>query len=416
MNVDGAHPAGDSKMEFSLPPLGIYIHLPWCVAKCPYCDFNSFKITGQLPAAAYTQSLIADLEQEKTRFKGREVGSIFFGGGTPSLFVPERIDDLLRAVEQRFVLAAELEVTFEANPGSFEHGSFAGYRQAGVNRLSLGTQSFCDTQLAALGRVHKAADNFAAFDEAISAGFSNINLDLMYGLPGQSVDAALDDLRQALALQPTHVSHYQLTLEPKTSFYRCPPALPNDEETWLMSVACQELLCYEEYQRYEVSAYAKEGMLCKHNLNYWLFGDYVGVGAGAHGKITNTERQIIRYAKIASPREYIQRVTRGEHYASRRQVPTTDAAFEFLMNGLRLPVGFSGSMLEATTGMSLSLLRSQFEEACKRGLLLEESSDYWRPTELGMRFLDDLQMSFLPPEAWQSERSTGPAAVEVMHS
>lgn len=416
MNADRAHRASDSQMMFSLPPLGIYIHLPWCVAKCPYCDFNSFKITGQLPAAAYTQSLIADLDQEKAILRGREVGSIFFGGGTPSLFAPQRIEDLLRAVEQRFALAADLEVTLEANPGTVEHGSFAGYRQAGVNRLSLGVQSFCDTQLAALGRVHSAADSFTAFDEAISAGFSNINLDLMYGLPGQAVDAAVDDLRQALALQPAHVSHYHLTLEPKTAFYRCPPALPNDEETWLMSVACQELLRDMEYQRYEVSAYAKDGMRCKHNLNYWRYGDYVGVGAGAHGKITNGEGQIVRYAKIASPRQYMRRVKHGEHYASRRQVPTADAAFEFLMNALRLPVSFAGSILEARTGMSLSALRPQFEEACNRGLLSEEPSGAWRPTELGMRFLDDLQMSFLPPEPWQSERSAGPAAVEVMHS
>ena len=267
-------------MQLRTPPLALYIHLPWCVRKCPYCDFNSHAVPGQLPQEAYIAALLADFECELPRVLDRTIGTIFFGGGTPSLFEPDAIGRLLDGVRSRVPWDAEVEVTLEANPGTVEHGRFAGYRDAGVNRISLGAQSFNANHLSALGRIHGPGEIGRAVDELSRAGLENFNLDLMYGLPAQTTQEALADLVAAIALQPAHISHYQLTLEPGTVFYHRPPPLPDSDATWDMQVVCQELLANRGYEQYEVSAYARPGHRCRHNLNYWTFGDYLGIGAG----------------------------------------------------------------------------------------------------------------------------------------
>ncbi len=395
--------------------LSLYVHMPWCVRKCPYCDFNSHQLKSGRPDGAYIDALISDFDAECPLIAGRRIATVFFGGGTPSLFSPEDFARLFRALRQRIDCAVDAEITLEANPGTIERGRFAGYREAGINRVSLGAQTFTARALERLGRIHTADDTHRAVEELRVAGIENFNLDLMYALPEQTLDEAIADVRTACALAPTHVSYYQLTLEPGTVFHARPPPLPDDEAAWHIQSECQRLLAAAGYLQYEVSAYARAGGQCRHNLNYWLFGDYLGIGAGAHGKIS-LERpgKILRTAKARQPREFQERVTRGVAGAGlgsieascdggegtanrgeeRKFVPITDLAFEFMLNALRLNEGFSDLCFEVGTGLPAETFRVPMEAAKTRGLV-EATDEGWRPTDLGRRFLNDLQASFL---------------------
>lgn len=375
------------------PPLAVYVHLPWCVAKCPYCDFNSHTAPQTLPQEKYVECLLADLEQDLALIENNSVTSVFFGGGTPSLFAPKFIGQFLTSLREQISLADDVEITLEANPGALEHGRFAGYRDAGVTRISLGVQSFNNEHLKALGRIHNDDHVFRAVEELKQAGFANFNLDLMYGLPQQTEAQAQDDLRRAIALGPTHLSHYQLTLEPGTVFYHRPPALPDDDSLWAMQVACQAQLAAAGYSQYEVSAYALAGRQCKHNLNYWQFGDYLGLGAGAHGKITQPSAgKILRTVRVKQPREYMNATAtdRVEH----KQVSPAELPFEFALNALRLNSGFKSELFETRTGLPMSTIATVLEVAKAKNLLAKRSG-VWRPTGLGARFLTDLQALFL---------------------
>ncbi len=374
-----------------MPPLSLYVHLPWCVRKCPYCDFNSHALASELPEQAYADALIADLGAEVAYARGRPLVSVFLGGGTPSLFSPGIIERVLSAVRARLALAPDCEVTLEANPGVADAARLAGYRAAGVTRLSLGVQSFDDGCLQRIGRIHRAREAEAAVGAARRAGFQNLNLDLMYGLPGQTPEGALADVARAVALGPAHVSHYQLTLEPGTYFHRHPPALPGEDVTWLMQTRCQSYLGAAGYMQYEVSAYAREGFRSRHNLNYWRFGDYLGIGAGAHGKLTDAHGRIVRTLRQRSPRRYLG----GDFIAERRVVAESDAAFEFALNAFRLVDGFEPALFEQRTGRPLAALETGLSQAQARGLI-ERDAARIRPTALGRRFLDDLVAMFLP--------------------
>jgi len=386
--------------HFAAPPLSLYVHLPWCVRKCPYCDFNSHPLRGDLPEAAYLTALLADLEQDAVLVTGRTISTIFFGGGTPSLFSPDAIATLIESARARIGCAHDLEVTLEANPGTVEHGSFSDYRGAGVNRLSLGVQSFERRHLATLGRIHDDRAAYAAIEQAQAAGFENFNIDLMYGLPGQTLDEALADVRAACARAPAHISHYQLTLEPGTPFHRSPPTLPDDDAIDSMQTATLGLLAEHGYAQYEVSAHARSGRECAHNLNYWTFGDYLGIGAGAHAKLT-LGATIRRTHKQRQPRAYIAGAAGAERIAGQRDVAPREAAFEFMLNALRLPKGFRIADFEARTHAGISTIAPILEEASARGLL-EPTTRGWRPSALGLRFLNDLQSLFLPDEPGSS--------------
>ncbi|WP_405225095.1 radical SAM family heme chaperone HemW [Lentisalinibacter sediminis] len=377
-------------------PLTLYLHLPWCVRKCPYCDFNSHRAGDEPPRDRYIDALIADLEAEAVRAAGRPLETVFIGGGTPSLFSAGQIGRLLDAVADRYTLAADAEITLEANPGTVERGSFAAYRAAGVNRVSLGAQSFDDASLAALGRIHTAAETRAAVDEARRAGIDNLNLDVMFALPRQSVAGALADVSSALALAPAHISHYQLTLEPNTRFYRSPPPLPDADSAWDMQERCHEALEAAGYRRYEVSAFARAGRECRHNLNYWEFGDYLAAGAGAHGKITDAEGTVRRYAKPASPRAWMESALAGGTAEAAAAVATEDLVFEYMLNALRLTRGFSTPDFVARTGLDQGALEPGLTVARRRGLVEADAAGALRPSALGMRFLNDLQALFLP--------------------
>jgi len=372
-------------------PIAVYVHLPWCVRKCPYCDFNSHAAPGTIPENAYVQALLADLEADLDLAGGRAVSSIFLGGGTPSLFGPEAIDALISGIAARLPLVADVEISMEANPGTVEHGRFAGYAAAGVNRVSLGAQSFDAAALAALGRIHGPDEIPAAVNELRAAGVANFNLDLMYGLPGQSPAGALDDLRAAIGLAPAHLSHYQLTLEPGTAFHHRPPPLPGEEQAFEMQLACQQELAAAGYAQYEVSAYARPGRQCRHNLNYWRFGDYLGVGAGAHGKAT-VGTGVVRTEKTRSPRAYLEN---GGRAGQRRQVPAHELPFEYMLNALRLREGFTLDHFAGATGLAAAAVQAPLARLSARGLIAEECGT-WRPTELGFRFLNELQAEFLP--------------------
>ncbi|MCH9694914.1 MAG: radical SAM family heme chaperone HemW [Gammaproteobacteria bacterium] len=375
-----------------LPPLSLYLHLPWCVRKCPYCDFNSHTAGDKPPKARYLDALLVDLDGEAQRANGRQLESVFLGGGTPSLFSPEEIGRLLDGVRARFQLRDELEVTMEANPGTVEFGSPRAYRDAGVNRLSIGAQSFDDELLRVLGRIHSSADIRRAVDEAHDGGFDNINIDVMHGLPGQNIDRAMADLTAAAELQPAHISWYQLTLEPNTVFYARPPAnLPDDELAWGIQESGQSLLENRGYEQYEVSAYARDGHKCAHNLNYWLFGDYLAAGAGAHGKISDAEG-IYRYQKPANPLQYMNKVAES---ADPTRLRKQDIVFEFMLNALRLPQGFAELDFASRTGLSPAELASAAAAALSRGLIERDDDGIWCPTSLGRRFLNDLQTEFL---------------------
>ena len=383
-------------MSANLPPLALYLHLPWCVKKCPYCDFNSFTAGGTLPRRRYVEALIQDLDKEAERAAGRPLVSVFFGGGTPSLFPPEDIARLLDVIYDRFAAVADPEITLEANPGTVESGAPAGYRRAGVNRLSLGAQSFDDAALAALGRIHRADDVRRSFAAARDAGFDNINLDLMYALPGQDPAGAYADLEAALALGPEHLSWYHLTLEPNTVFYARPPAgLPDDDTAAEIQRRGESLLAERGYEQYETSAYARDRRYCRHNLNYWSFGDYLGIGAGAHGKLTNGEG-VFRYAKPANPQSYMAAMESGAEPAPLCRVNAADRSFEFMLNALRLTGGFGAAQYTARTGLPAAPLEIRLEALMRRGLVEPAGIRRWRPTALGRRFLNELQAEFLP--------------------
>ena len=380
------------------PPLALYVHLPWCVRKCPYCDFNSHALPAAgLPERAYLSALLADLDASAAELGGREVVSVFFGGGTPSLFSAASIGAVLDRLAERLPVAPDVEVTLEANPGTVEHGTFAGYRAAGVNRVSLGAQSFDDTSLGALGRIHAADETVAAVAEIRAAGIDDFNLDLMYALPDQAVEAALADVARAIDLGPTHLSHYHLTLEPGTAFERRPPRLPDEEAMEAMQVGCQEHLAAAGYAQYEVSAYARDGARCRHNLNYWSHGDYLGIGAGAHGKLTDAARgTIVRTERVRQPGLYLAAQTQQQRIAATRIVETGDRAFEFFLNALRLVDGFTLEAFEARTGCSWASVSGVVQQAIERGLLESRPAGGWRPTARGRLFLNDLQAMFLP--------------------
>jgi oxygen-independent coproporphyrinogen-3 oxidase len=378
-------------------PLSIYVHLPWCVRKCPYCDFNSHARPDVLPEAEYVAALLADLEGNLDLAAGRPVATVFLGGGTPSLFGAGAIARLLAGLDARLPFARDAEITMEANPGTVEHGRFAGYARAGVNRVSLGAQSFDAAALRALGRIHGPGEIEAAVAELADAGIDNFNLDLMYGLPGQSPDGALADVRAALALAPAHLSHYQLTLEPGTAFFHRPPPLPDEERIFEMQLECQRLLAAGGYAQYEVSAYARPGRQCRHNLNYWRFGDYLGIGAGAHGKAT-VDGRVIRTEKARSPRAYLEA---GGRAGTRRSVPAAELPFEYMLNVLRLAEGFRPTDFERATGLAVEVVRPTLAALEARGLL-DSCGNRFCPTKLGFRFLNDLQSAFLPEAPYAS--------------
>ena len=380
----------------SLPPLSLYIHFPWCVAKCPYCDFNSHSLRGELPASEYVDALIADLERVDESLFARPLVALFMGGGTPSLFPPDEMARLLAAVAERFNLVPAIEITMEANPGGVEHGAFAGFRAAGINRLSLGVQSFTDAKLRALGRIHDAAAARKAFAEARDAGFTNINLDLMFALPGQSMAEALVDIDAALELNPEHLSYYHLTLEPNTVFYNQPPTLPDSDLAWDIQQAGAARLQAAGFKNYEVSAWARPERECQHNLNYWRYGDYLGLGAGAHGKLTGANGAVMRETRSAHPREYLRQLQAGKTPVSRVKVGEQDRVFEFMLNALRLKDGFALTEFASRTGLPVRYLDAGLQEAMQKQLLVESVGGYLRPSERGWRFLDDLQGIFLP--------------------
>jgi len=378
-----------------LPPLSLYIHLPWCVAKCPYCDFNSHRAGDNPPRQRYVEAICAELSARAPDVSNRVVDTIFIGGGTPSLFTGGEIRAILDSARSTLEVASLAEVTMEANPGTVERGQPAACRDAGVNRLSLGAQSFDETALRRLGRIHGPGEIRAAFDEARAAGYTNINLDLMFALPGQTLESAARDIDQALELAPEHISYYQLTLEPNTVFHSRPPEdLPDDDLAWEIQEQGYERLAAAGYGRYEVSAFARPGYRCRHNLNYWTYGDYLAVGAGAHGKLTGPGGVVRRYRNPAHPAGYI------EYAAS--AVPDAgdpsgdeDRVFEFMLNALRLPAGFTEAGFEERTGLPWELVRDRTSALVRKGLM-EQDGSRWRPSELGLRFLNDLQAAFLP--------------------
>ncbi|WP_280547209.1 radical SAM family heme chaperone HemW [Halomonas sp. 11-S5] len=378
-----------------VPPLSLYLHVPWCVRKCPYCDFNSHGVgrSAELPEASYLEALIADLEADLPLVAGRELVSIFIGGGTPSLMSAGFYERLLQAVASRLPLAADIEITLEANPGTLERGRFAGYRAAGINRLSLGVQSFQDAQLAALGRIHGGDDAVAAVEEARQAGFDNLNLDLMHGLPQQTPTLALADLDQALSLSPEHLSWYQLTLEPNTEFHAFPPELPVEEVLWDIQDLGHERLEAAGLERYEISAYARAGLSSRHNLNYWRFGDYLGIGAGAHGKLSVPGAeglQIQRRWKSRLPEAYLRRVNDPRGFvAGRADIDEHELPLEFAMNALRLVEGVPLSTWRAHTGRGSRALLSRLVTARKKGLLVEDA-DWLRASPQGLLFLNEM--------------------------
>ncbi len=422
-------------------PLALYIHLPWCVRKCPYCDFNSHEITGgSFPEREYVGAVVRDLKYSAGLFQGRELVSVFFGGGTPSVISVEGIGLILEAVDAVSTLSAATEITLEANPGAADSGRFAGYRYLGVNRLSIGAQSFSDGKLAAIGRIHDGNAALSAVEIAVDAGFSNINIDLMYGLPGQTVEDALSDLDRAVSLEPAHISWYQLTIEPNTVFHARPPPLPDDGRTWQMQSCGADYLTRQQYRQYEVSAWSREGRECRHNLNYWEFGDYIGIGAGAHGKITtwpimtpanspsfrrrsessektlpyrgkrtpldsslrqndavelSIQKTIARQSRLRAPASYIRTAGTDSVIAEHKALTQADCILEFMLNALRLKDGVQHDYFTERTGLASDAIREQVDAAVKAGLL-EPEPGLIKATEKGARYLNDLLQYFMP--------------------
>jgi coproporphyrinogen III oxidase-like Fe-S oxidoreductase len=412
--LEGAIGTGHSSLRFrALPPLSLYIHIPWCARKCPYCDFNSHEARGALPEDRYVGALLTDLEQALPQVWGRRVHSVFLGGGTPSLFSARSIDAILSAVRARLAVAPDAEITLEANPGTAEAGKFRDFRAAGVNRISLGIQSFVPRHLKSLGRIHDDREARRAIEMARD-NFENFNLDLMYGLPGQTPEEARADVEAALEFGPPHLSCYHLTIEPNTWFHRFPPQLPDDEITAAMQDAIEARLAEAGYEHYETSAFAKSvtrrstapgrrdlgsslvtarSARCAHNMNYWLFGDYLGIGAGAHGKVSFPDR-IAREMRVKHPERYVEAAERGDPVQERREVTTADAPFEFMMNALRLNQGIATVLFEERTGLPLTAVLRELDEAERRGLI-ERDHARIAPTPLGRRFLNDLLQIFL---------------------
>jgi putative oxygen-independent coproporphyrinogen III oxidase len=386
------HPPGSVAIR-AMPPLALYIHFPWCVRKCPYCDFNSHEARSEIPEGEYVAALQRDMEAALSLVWGRKIYSVFFGGGTPSLLSLGAVEAILSAVRARFPLDHGAEITLEANPGTFEARKFAGFRSAGINRLSVGIQSFNARHLAALGRIHDDAQARAAVEIALK-NFDNVNLDLMYALPGQGVEQALLDLETAIGYGPQHLSAYHLTLEPNTAFYRSPPPLPDEDEAAHMQEAIEQRLAAAGYQHYETSAFARPGLQCRHNLNYWQFGDYVGIGPGAHGKLSFRDR-VLRQVRWKHPKEYLAKAAAGGPVSKERQVGAAELPFEFMMNALRLIDGFDLSLFEERTGVPLTAVLPRLDEAERAGLV---ARDHRRvaPTLRGQRFLNELLQRFLP--------------------
>ena len=378
-----------------LPPLSLYVHVPWCVKKCPYCDFNSHAVKNEIPEEAYIDRLLFDLEQEMPKVWGRQLVSIFIGGGTPSLLSPNAYERLLSGIRSLLPFLADIEITMEANPGTVEANKFAGFVDAGINRLSIGVQSFNDGQLQSLGRIHSSFEAQRAFQIAREAGFNNINLDLMYALPNQSVAESQDDLKKAIDLGPEHLSWYQLTLEPNTLFFHEPPPIPDDEIAEDIAEAGLALLSDNRYRRYEVSAYSLDGTKpSTHNLNYWQFGDYLGIGAGAHGKITRADEQTIsRTSKRRNPKDYLNKTK--SLIDNSKQIPTQELPLEFMMNALRLKEGIPRELFFQSTGLLIEQISKQIKKACDEGLLVDNGKQI-APTEQGYRFLNQLLEHFMP--------------------
>ncbi|MCX7106224.1 MAG: radical SAM family heme chaperone HemW [Methylococcales bacterium] len=377
-----------------MPPLSLYIHIPWCIKKCPYCDFNSHAIKADTPEAAYIDALLSDLAIDLQCYTiTRPISSIFIGGGTPSLFSSESIDRLLRGIEKQITLKENIEITLEANPGTFESHKFAEFRALGINRLSIGVQSFNDKLLKKLGRVHSANEAVIAAEIAHQSGFDNFNLDLMFGLPDSNPNDSINDVTTAISLKPTHISLYQLTLEPNTYFHKFPPQLPNDELIFATQQQCQNLLAAQGFQHYEVSAYSQLGLQCRHNVNYWQFGDYLGIGAGAHGKITQAlPDQITRTLKPKSPEQYLKDTHKngGTEFIALAELP-----LEFIMNHLRLKQGFSIDTYQARTGLAINTLEPALSNCLKEGLLIHHDNHYYC-SEQGWNFMDNILEKFMP--------------------
>ncbi len=376
----------------AMPPLSLYIHIPWCVRKCPYCDFNSHEARSAFPEKEYVAALVRDLELALPQIWGRKVYTVFFGGGTPSLLSGESVEEILRQVRMLLPMSGDAEITLEANPGTVEAERFAAYREAGVNRLSLGVQSLDDAKLRALGRIHSADEAKRAIEIA-QRHFDNINLDLMYALPNQTLEQALQDVRIALSFSPQHLSCYHLTLEPNTLFHRNPPMLPDDDASSEMQQRIEELLASHGYEHYETSAFAKPRYRSKHNLNYWQFGDYLGIGAGAHSKLSFHDR-VLRQMRYKQPQAYLDAVRRDAPVQDEHEVAAVDLPFEFMMNALRLNQGFEAALFEERAGLPLLVIRRELEQAERRGLLAREGSRI-APTPQGRRFLNDLLEIFL---------------------
>lgn len=376
------------------PPLSLYIHFPWCIRKCPYCDFNSHAVHADLPETVYIKALIEDLDQQLPKVRGRPLISIFMGGGTPSLFSPASIQSLLNEIKKRFALVDRIEITLEANPGTVDYQRFAGYHAAGVNRLSIGIQSFQDPALKALGRIHTANDAVNAVRAAKIAGFNNINLDLMHGLPTQDLLQGLKDLNCALELAPSHLSWYQLTLEPHTEFALKPPTLPSDETIWALQEQAVARLSQQGYQQYEISAYSQATYRCEHNRNYWEFGDYLGIGAGAHSKLSDAKNQTLTRAwKHKNPKDYLGR--KPGFLANEKQIAKKELAFEFMLNALRLHYPIPISLFEQRTGLAFTSLTKPLSEAKKLELVEQTKTDI-HLSDNGKRFYNDLVALFLP--------------------
>lgn len=374
-------------------PLSLYIHLPWCVQKCPYCDFNSHAAPQSIPEELYVNALVRDLESQLPSIWGRRLTSIFFGGGTPSLFSAQSVARILTEVNTRLPFNADIEITLEANPGTVDESRFQGFREAGINRLSLGIQSLQDEKLKALGRIHDRQHALRAIEAAKKSGFTNFNLDLMHGLPNQSVADAMNDLNDALTCEPTHLSWYQLTIEPNTLFHHQKPALPQEEVLWEIQDEGKLLLAKKGFEQYEVSAYSQPNRTCIHNQNYWEFGDYLGIGAGAHSKITDVEKQIIsRHWQVKNPRDYLDPTKNLT--AEKKTLTESDTVFEFMLNALRLTQGVPLNLFTERTGLSISTIKSILTTAKNKGLLLDDIN-LLCPTELGQRFLNDLIELFL---------------------
>jgi putative oxygen-independent coproporphyrinogen III oxidase len=399
----------DAKLNMSLPPLSLYIHVPWCVRKCPYCDFNSHKAEEHIPEAEYVQALLDDLEADLHWVQGREIQTIFIGGGTPSLLSVEAYKNLLAGLQEKVSFVKDIEITMEANPGTFEAVKFAGYRKLGINRLSIGVQSFADHQLKHLGRIHDGQQAVAAIKMAKEAGFDNFNIDLMHGLPDQSQAQALADIQQAIDLGPTHMSWYQLTIEPNTEFFKRPPVLPEDETLWDIQEAGQALLAEHGFKQYEVSAYAQKDKQATHNLNYWQFGDYLGIGAGAHGKVTDlvnapeslTASPVFRTWKTRAPKDFLNAATDASKnfLAGKESIQNEDIGLEFLMNALRLQQGFDLNLFEQRTGYPLSTIAIGIDTAIAKGLLekhrLADGREQIKTSAKGSLFLNEILALFM---------------------